>query len=125
MKLAVSEGDGGVGLLHCFGGCSAGAVLAAVGLELGELFPVPLPSAEATPADRAARRRAATEADWLAAIDVLDVEAAVVQIAAEELIAGRTLDAADRDRLALAHRRVSDAAIALRGARRQPTRGRA
>jgi hypothetical protein len=38
-SLSVRETDDGTVLLHCFAQCPAGDVLAAVGMELGELFP--------------------------------------------------------------------------------------
>jgi hypothetical protein len=47
----------------------------------------------------------------------LDLEAVVLQVACERLIEGVPLDAADRERLALAHQRVSDALQHLRAAR--------
>ena len=38
-SLSIGEGDKGSALVHCFAGCSAQAVMNAVGLELSDLFP--------------------------------------------------------------------------------------
>ncbi len=39
LTLAVREADDGRVLIHCFGGCSVPEVVAAVGMELHDLFP--------------------------------------------------------------------------------------
>ncbi len=57
-SLSITEADGGKVLLHCFGGCNAGDVLAAIDLEWKELFPESL-SVEAR---RDYQRKAATKA---------------------------------------------------------------
>ncbi|MDP9359169.1 MAG: hypothetical protein M3R02_28570 [Chloroflexota bacterium] len=38
-RLSIGKGDDGRALLHCFAGCSVGQVVAALGLELRDLFP--------------------------------------------------------------------------------------
>lgn len=38
-SLAISESDDGTVLLHCFGGCSVHEIVAALGMELEDLFP--------------------------------------------------------------------------------------
>lgn len=38
-SLSVSVGDNGAVLVHCFSGCPAGDVLAAVGLQFSDLYP--------------------------------------------------------------------------------------
>ena len=38
-SLSVGEGDKGSVLIHCFSGCSAQAIVDAIGLELSDLFP--------------------------------------------------------------------------------------
>lgn len=42
-SLAVSEGDDGRILLHCFSGCPVDAILQAMGLKISDLFPGDLP----------------------------------------------------------------------------------
>lgn len=84
-------------LIHCFAGCGAADVMAAVGLETADLFPkaiashipaVPQPFS-ATDALRALRR-----------------EAAVVAIASADLAEGKPVD---QTRLGLAAERIADA----------------
>ncbi|MGY6517381.1 MAG: CHC2 zinc finger domain-containing protein [Lysobacteraceae bacterium] len=105
-SLSVSEGDGGKVLLHCFAGCPAHDVVAAVGLELSDLFPVRL--APATPEQRREAARWARESRWAAALRVLSREATLVLAAAGMLEAG-PLAAEDRERLAAAVARINDA----------------
>jgi hypothetical protein len=50
-SLSVSEGEDGRVLIHCFAGCAAEAIVHAVGLEMGDLFPK---DGCATPADERA-----------------------------------------------------------------------
>lgn len=38
-SLSVKEGDDGTTVIHCFAGCPPDEVVAAVGLEIGDLFP--------------------------------------------------------------------------------------
>ena len=111
-KVSVSEADAGNVLVHCFGGCSAGDVLQAVGLSLADLFPERLPAD--TPDDRRRRRQAAVEAQWGAALEMLEFEARIIRLAGQQLAAGRPLDPEDDARLAEAVRRVEDARTILR-----------
>ena len=112
-KVSVSEGDDGRVLLHCFGGCSATEVIQALGLTTADLFPVRL--RPETPDERRAWRRAAREAGWGAALDVLDYEATLVLLAARAVAAGEPLSSDDLDRLAQAAGRINEARGVLRG----------
>lgn len=98
-SLSIRELDDGRVLLHDFGGCSVGEVLAAVGLDATALFP-PRPSG-----GHAARpeRRPFPAADVLSC---LAEESLLVAIAAERLSRGERLDDATRDRLARAAARL-------------------
>jgi putative DNA primase/helicase len=60
-SLKISVGVNGL-LIHCFAGCSAGDILAAVGLELADLFPEPL----------AEERKERQRGDWLRRKVVVD-----------------------------------------------------
>lgn len=91
-------------LVHCFSGCTAAEIVAAVGLKLDDLFP-PREIQHAPP-----ERRAFQAADALRGIAF---EALVVVAAASAMIAGEPLAATDRERLLLASSRIQDA---LRGA---------
>lgn len=101
-SLSVREVDDRT-LVHCFGGCEAHDVLAAVGLTLGDLFPEPLDHHKAPVRDRR-HQHAAREA-----LKSIASEAAVLQIAADHLARGGRLDDADRERLAQAADRIRSA----------------
>lgn len=111
-KLSVVENDDGRTLVHCFGGCEALVVVQAVGLDLVDLFPERLPDDK--PGDRQQRRRSARESQWGAALEMLDLEARVVQIAYADMSAGRALSAEDLTRLAQACQRIAEARTVLR-----------
>jgi len=100
-KLAVTEGDDGRVLLHCFAGCAPAAVLAAVGLAVADLFDRPTAAADASPAERRLRRVELELADVRAAAAALDLEAVVLEVAAEQIADGRPLAGPDRERLTL------------------------
>ena len=85
-------------LVHCFAGCGAADVMAAIGMETADLFPAAL--ANHLPAVR----QPFSPNDVLRA---LRREAAVVAISVADLAEGR---AVDRDRIALAAERIADAA---------------
>lgn len=100
-SLSIREADDGRILIHDFGGCAAIDVVQAVGLELHDLFAEPLRGPRRH--DRAAmpgwkRRQFA---------DALEIERLAVAIGRAEAAAGRELSPGDRERLALAERRVA------------------
>ena len=101
--------DGRV-LLHCFTGCSVDAVLAALSLEIADLFPAPL-EAGYTPV-----KRPFPPSDVLAA---LAFETSIVLAAAADLLeAGDLVLGHDGfERLALAHERIQ-AGLTVAGVRR-------
>jgi hypothetical protein len=102
-SLSIRETDEGKTLLHCFAGCSAHEVVAAVGLEITDLFP-------ARPADPAhigrPERRPFPAADALRAVAF---EATIVGLAGAAIIAGEPFSQFDKDRLLLAVGRINDA----------------
>lgn len=110
-KLSVTEADNGAVLLHCFGGCDALGIVEAVGLRLGDLFPVPL--RPLTLEERRESKRRMREVAWWAALEMLATESVVVHLAAQEVFNGNPLNEADRNRLALACERVESAAMTL------------
>lgn len=111
-KVSIAEGDDGRVLLHCFGGCDAASVAQAAGLSVSDLFPIK--STEDTPESRRRTRRAAREAQWGAALEMLALEARVVHLAGWEVQAGRMLNPDDAARVARAVERISDARAILR-----------
>lgn len=107
-SLSIRETDDGTVLIHDFGGCEAVDVIAAVGLELADLFPDSdghpggHPRAHARPGNPPR----IPAADRLAAIDR---EATVVAMIADSAAKGATITEAMRERLALAASRIGAA----------------
>ena len=99
-SLSIRETADGRVLLHDFGGCPTGDVLAALGLELRDLFDRPL-------ADRPSPLRAGPSAREI--LEVLASESTVLAIAAADLASGREVSAADAERVAVAAARISTA----------------
>lgn len=98
-SLAIRELEDGRVLLHCFAGCEVGAVLDAVGLELGDLFPDRV-------VDRGRPVRPAQYHAAGAALASLADDALLVGIAAESLAVGVALTKVDRDKLLAASGRI-------------------
>jgi hypothetical protein len=98
-SLAITELPDGRVLIHCFALCDVQSVLSAVGLEFDALFPD-------KPTDTAisGMRRPFPATDVLRAISF---EALVVSMAALDMAHGRTLTEEGRNRLLLAHQRIS------------------
>ncbi len=113
-SLAIAQGDNGTLLLHCFAGCQVQDVLAAVGLQVGDLF-VRRDLQSMSPGERSQLRQAALLPKWRAALDVLVTEASVVLIGARQLGEGAPLGDTDLTRLKVAALRIFDAQEALRG----------
>jgi hypothetical protein len=99
-SLSVRELDDGRVLLHCFGGCAAGDVLNAIGLDFDALFP------ERPVGDQKPERRAFSAMD---AMRCLVCEGMVVLLAAQDASAGKALPAGDVERLAVAVGRINAA----------------
>lgn len=103
-SLAIRETEDGTILLKCFTGCPTGDVLAAVGMEMHELFPK---------RDHDAFRVSKRPGERWVPRDVLAAvarEALVVLIAAEAVRGGEVLASADLQRLAQAAGRLRGAA---------------
>lgn len=106
-SLSIGVGQDGRILLHDHAGCPAAAVVEAVGLTIGDLFPERL--APQTPHERRQRRIAARQHQWAGALPVLEFESRLVLIAAADLAAGRPLSDDDTRRLQLAIERIESA----------------
>lgn len=113
-SLSIGEGPDGRVLLHCFGGCAAPDVVAALGLRWQDLFPRTLPDRQLTPQERAAQREGIRQAQWRAALGVLAKEATVVLIAARAIHVG-PLSQEDDERLREAQRRIEASRMVLSG----------
>ena len=106
-SLSIRELDDGTVLVKDFGGCGAADVVAAVGLELKDLFP-----------ERPTEHRRKPSRAWLDARDVLTciaLECDVLAIAASDLADGQTLAPEDTERIAQAAGRVRNTWRAYRG----------
>jgi hypothetical protein len=106
-SLSIRAGADGRVLLHCFAGCSAADVVEALGLQLADLF-VRKSAARMSIAERAAFREHGRQSQWRAALNVVNLEAIVVQIAAKQMLAGRPLSKPDYERLVFAATRIDD-----------------
>ena len=98
-SLSIRETPDGKVLLHDFGGCDTGDVLAAIGLEIADLFPEKLSDHRTKPC----RPRW----DYRALLKMLNFEMTVVFITANDLAAGRELTPETSERLNLAAQRIS------------------
>lgn len=103
-SLSIRDADGKI-LLYCFAQCHVADVVAAVGLELEDLFE-PRPDAHANSRPRVPRIPAG---DVLRA---LGGEIAFLIICASDLVKGEQLTPADRERLCVAHARFRAALLA-------------
>jgi hypothetical protein len=107
-SLAIRELDDGRVLLHCFVGCSAGDVVAVLGMTLSDLFP-PRTDGSIDHRQRSERRPfPATDA-----LRCIAVEAMLVLISATRLARGATLTEGDRQRLLVAASRIQAAVDAV------------
>lgn len=100
-SLSIRELEDGTVLLHDFAGCTATDILAAVGMELSDLFPY-----------RGADRGPCRPNHWHAAREALRVlhdEVMIILIASEDLAAGKSLNDADRERLLISVERIREA----------------
>lgn len=107
-SLSIAEGGDSRILLYDFGGCRAADVLCALGLNIADLFPH-TERRDLSPLERRQRREYAKVAQVRAALNVLGLEAKIVSIAAHDVVSGKSVDQADRERLAVAVRRIDDA----------------
>lgn len=112
-SLSIAEGSNDTVLLHCFGGCEPASVLAAIGMELADLFPT-RDMRNLTPAEQSGMRQASRHAGWAAALGVLQREATVLQVAATMMVSGTGLGADGMARLVLASQRIDAASAVLR-----------
>lgn len=95
--LAVRD-DGGTVLLHCFAGCSVHEVLAAVGMDVSDLFP---PTTE----HRKPKKR---EFSTREVAQALRSEAMVAFVLLADIAAGKALTRSDRERAAIAAERAAN-----------------
>ena len=102
-SLSVKELDDGRTLIHCFGGCGTDDVLAAIGLEMADLFPEKLPDMP--------RARGFTAWD---ALKALKSESVIIALVAADIAEGKPISPQDADRVATAAGRIAQALEAVR-----------
>jgi hypothetical protein len=101
-SLSIRELEDGRILLHDFAGCKIGDVLAAIGLEMQDLFPERLPGKG--PARSYPRSHSKIPARDL--LEIISEETAVVSMVAAAIIDSHAVTAEDWARLATAARRI-------------------
>lgn len=111
-SLSLSENAAGGALVHCFAGCSPAEVLAAVNLQLGDLFPERLKPV--TPQERAEAARYSREAKWAAALGVVSFESCVLLAGLEKQRSGEGLTDEEHQRLQKAGELIRQSWEALR-----------
>ena len=99
---AIRELGDGTLLLKCFAGCGVGEIVAAVGMQIGDLFP----RDHSPPADGRRPQRAKHWHSLREAVQTLAGDAFLVVIAAENVAAGTPLSEDDRKQIALAAGRI-------------------
>jgi|JI10StandDraft_1071094.scaffolds.fasta_scaffold47078_6 hypothetical protein len=109
-KVSIAEADGRV-LLHAFCGCPAETILAKVGLGWADLMPPQ--HWPKTREDRESARRAMREVGLVSAVEVLALEACVIEAAGRQFEQAQCLTVEDDARLSLAVQRVTDARLIL------------
>lgn len=88
-------------LMHCFAGCEPDAILSAIGLNFGDLFPAPL--------TKSFFPRVYKPFSDSEALQCLASESAVVAIAAANVAEGVVLTPTDQERVNLAAGRIASA----------------
>lgn len=104
LTLSIGEADTGAALLHCFAGCGAADVLASVGLQLSDLYP-PDELIKAKRYDTRPRK------DLRATLHQISYSSTVVEIAAEQIHAGKALSLDDLRELRVAFHTIREAAL--------------
>lgn len=112
-SLSVGEGHDGRVLLHCFAGCDAGAIVAALGFSLADLYPGKPDIADMTREQRSEMREGSRQAQWRAALGVLSFEATIVRIVAAAVKRGEVPPDCDMERLDQAAERIESARAVL------------
>lgn len=95
-SLSIRECDDGRVLINCFGGCGAADVVAAVGLELSDLFPPREPPASG----RGVASGRVPPIDWRGFRDATRTVLTALCLALRDIAAGTVIPEADREWLA-------------------------
>lgn len=109
MSLSIGENAEGAALIHCFAGCEPLAILAALGLELRDLYPPKLDE----PGHHGGRPKV-PPIPWRDVFTALEIDLATCCMAFSALAAGKPFSPADAAYIA---QRAEDMADQIRGAR--------
>jgi hypothetical protein len=90
MSLSIGETAEGAALIHCFAGCEPGAILAALGLELRDLYPPRLNE----PGHHGDRPKT-PPIPWRDIFQALRLDLTACSLAFSDLAAGKTFSPAD------------------------------
>ena len=104
LTLSIAEADSGAALVHCFAGCGAADVLASVGLQLSDLYP-PDELIKARRYDTRPRK------DLRATLHQISYSSTVVEVAAEQIHAGKALSSEDLRELRAACHTIREAVL--------------
>ena len=110
-SLSIRELEDGRVLLHDFGGCGTGDILASLGLHMGDLFPRDLPAVQAGTGYSRTHSRIPPR-DLL---DALSLEATTVSLIAARFAETRTITQEDIEALRTAARRINAARDLVNG----------
>jgi len=88
-SLSIREGEDGRILIHCFAGCGAIEILEALGLDWPDLFPKRL---DIYPERKRTRRRQVPPIPARDALELLDQECLVVEMVANRLLEGDSIE---------------------------------
>lgn len=106
-SLTITEKDDGMVLIRCWAGCGAADILAAVGMEFDALYPPRTDDHRGKPI-----RRPWNPYDLLR---IMAFESTVASICANDVMRGKPLNEAERQRLATAVKRLANAAELANG----------
>jgi hypothetical protein len=109
MSLSIGETSEGAALLHCFAGCEAAAILAALGLELRDLYPPRLED----PGHHGDRPKV-PPIPWRDVFTALETDLAACCLAFSDLAAGKPFSPRDAAYIA---QRAEDMAYQIRRVR--------
>lgn len=106
-SLTITEKDDGRVLIHCFGGCGAAEILAAVGLDFDVLYPPKLDGNSVKPIRK----------PWNpnSLLKLMAFEASVVALEALRIGNGHPTTPDDKQRMLLAHQRLQKAVGLING----------
>jgi len=104
-SLAVRQLDDGRILIHCFADCSVQSIMAAVGMDVGDLFP-PDEKRQLYNDPMKPVKVSFYATDLMR---IIHFESTILQIAAFDVSEGKSLSNSDRQRVRLAHERITEA----------------